>query len=162
MKIVIWGSEWIATARLDLELLLRRAGGKAAAGLIEGVTGKEGEGTSQKALRRKRAREAREALEQTASTPASVSAFSDNLEQNPSPSVVSVSERSMSGMGTSTPVKSSSEDPHFVKIHGSETFRGIIGAGWFGNGELAVVERPWGDFVGDLPGQFRTAGFGKG
>lgn len=153
---VIWGFDWLATIRLDLELLLRRTPGHHA----------EGEGTSQKALKKKRAREAREALEQTASTPMSISAsvsVSGHSDASPSiPSMNGLISHLVGNPGDSPKYKRSSDDPEFVKIHGAETFSSISGVGWFGQGEMGVVERPWGDFVGELPGQFRTAGFGRG
>jgi len=78
-------------------------------------------------------------------------------------------ERSTTGSSErSTPLPNShSLDMHenregeMVKVHGGESFRSIIGAGWLGFGELVVVERPFSDFVGELPPAFVSASYGR-
>jgi len=125
---------------------------------------------STKSLRRKRAREAREALEAV-----SLSGSSDRFSTPLS-----------SGFGAGNGgVRSSAQDPEFVKVWGGGgRFKGVIGVGWlgvedeeFGLGEVAgkgekrsigekrwelgVVERPWSDFVGDLPAGFWEGRFGR-
>nr|XP_019050895.1 hypothetical protein I302_01338 [Kwoniella bestiolae CBS 10118]OCF29825.1 hypothetical protein I302_01338 [Kwoniella bestiolae CBS 10118] len=41
-----------------------------------------------------------------------------------------------------------------------DRFKSILGVGWVGN-ELGVVERPWGDFAGELPNAFWSGGYGR-
>jgi len=48
-----------------------------------------------------------------------------------------------------------------VKVHGGEVFRSIIGAAWLGYNEMVVVERPYSDFVGELPPAFVSASYGR-
>lgn len=162
-KLVIWGHEFLLTARLDHGSLTN--------------TVPAGAGGGARKDRRKRAREAREALERSTSLSLSHSTPLDS----PAPS---------------TPVSLSSSigvEDYSVKIHGTESFRGIIGVGWMsprphtpmdmgmgvrigmdgmgmisagrggkdGDGELVVVERPVGDFLADLPPVFAVASFGR-
>lgn len=147
-KLVIWSHDWICTAKLDLELIGRLAGKKGNAALARSMGAppllKEdlelaGDGLS-RSVRKKRAREAREALELV-----SQSGSSDRL---PTPTYTPTSEQS------------SARDPEFYKIV-SDKFRGVVGVDWFGEGEMCVIERPMGDFVGELPSPFWTGSFGK-
>lgn len=152
-KLFIWGHEFLLTARLDHSALTNTA------------TVPSGMGGARKD-RRKRAREAREALERSTSTPM----------DSPAPSTPISLIGSTSSSGT---------EDYSVKFHGTESFRGIIGVGWMsprslstsiedgglgmigagrgkeGDGELVVVERPVGDFLGDLPPAFVVASFGR-
>lgn len=103
-------------------------------------------------LRKKRAREAMEQLERTsngspsvASTPVPGSPMSAHGS-----SEISVGERGMS----------STELPEFFKFT-HDRFRSVAGIEWVGEGEMVVVERPVGDFVGELPAMFWTGGFGR-
>lgn len=156
-KLVIWGHEFLLTARLDHGSLTNNV--------------QVGGGGGARKDRRKRAREAREALER--STSLSLSTPLDS----PAPS---------------TPISLASSvgvEDYSVKIHGTESFRGIIGVGWMsprphggmgmgigmdglgmisagrggkdGDGEMVVVERPVGDFLSDLPPVFAVASFGR-
>ena len=99
-----------------------------------------------RSLRRKRAREAREQLEL--------------VSASLSPSIQS-SDRAGTPLSAS-PLRggSSANDPDFYKFtnHG---FRGIMGVEWLAEGEMMVVERPYSDFVGELPPAFFTGGFGR-
>lgn len=113
-------------------------------------------------MRKKRAREAREALERSTSLSLSISGQLDSPTRTPS-------------IGSSPlPSSHSEEIDYSVKLHGTESFRGIIGVGWMAptstqdsgyghgrGGELVVVERPMGDFLGELPPAFVVASFGR-
>ncbi len=55
---------------------------------------------------------------------------------------------------------SSANDPEFFKVM-NEGFRGLLAADWLSEGEMAVVERPYGDYVGELPAAFSSGGFGR-
>lgn len=128
-KLVIWGNEFLLTARIDITDLNSRI-----------LTNKPLNLGTGKNNRRKRAREAKEALER---------------------STTGSSERS-------TPLPLGLNHNHhqegegeMVKIHGGEVFRNVIGASWLGTGELVVVERPYSDFVGELPPAFVSASYGR-
>lgn len=166
-KLVIWGHEFLLTARMDHNALTNPT-----AHAHPNSSGAGGMGGARKD-RRKRAREAREALER--STSLSLSTPLDS----PAPST----PISLSGLSSSSGVGQGQED-YTVKIHGTESFRGIIGVGWMsplghgggvdgmgmigagrggkeGQGEMVVVERPVGDFLGDLPPAYVVASFGR-
>lgn len=152
-KLVIWGAEYLLTARLDLSPNASSAM------------------SSKKASRRKRAREAREALERSTSLSLS-GAGAGALD---SPSIASSPYSGSfptSGSASNDNGPAGDEVQPLVKVHGGEMFRNIIGVGWLGTGsgsgsgssggdELAVVERPTSDFLGDLPPAFVVASFGR-
>jgi U3 small nucleolar RNA-associated protein 4 len=167
---VLWGNEWVVTARLDLEGVGRMAGKRGNALLNTSTSNGDGNpqnGEISKVSRKKRAREAREALEAI-----SLSGSSDRFS----------TPLSSTGPGI-TP--SSANDPDFVKVWGGGgRFKGVIGVGWLAVGEdeadldlgmgddkgsgdeekkweLGIVERPWGDFVGELPAGFWEGRFGR-
>ncbi|WVR08787.1 hypothetical protein IAU60_005845 [Kwoniella sp. DSM 27419] len=139
VKALIWGTDWLVTARLDLESIAKVRGrrGSESPSVSLSIDGSPAGGLS-KAMRKKRAREAREAREQVENS--SVASF-DAL---------------VSG--------SSAEDPDFVKVV-RDRFKAILGVGWMAsNGEeeeVGVVERPWADFAGELPGAFWSGSFGR-
>ncbi|KAK8850731.1 hypothetical protein IAR55_004651 [Kwoniella newhampshirensis] len=145
-KTLIWGSDWLVTARLDLDAVAKlrsRRGSESPLVSISLDGSPAGLGGSSKAMRKKRAREAREQRTHIDSA---------------SPSVIDSTE------GAKT-----TEREEFYKIV-KDRFRSVLGVGWLaassntmgeGEVEVAVVERPWGDFVGDLPGAFWSGGFGR-
>jgi U3 small nucleolar RNA-associated protein 4 len=119
-----------------------------------------------KSLRKKRAREAKEALEAV-----SLSGSSDRFSTPMSAS-----------LGPGPGMRSSAGDPDFVKVWGGGgRFKNVIGVGWLGvneefeaqgdegaeggdkgkKWELGVVERPWSDFVGELPAGFWEGRYGR-
>lgn len=55
---------------------------------------------------------------------------------------------------------SSTEDPEFFKFT-HDRFRAVGGIDWVGEGEMVVVERPMGDFAGELPAVFWTGRYGR-
>lgn len=103
--------------------------------------------TVSKSLRKKRAREAREQLELVSASP-SVSGSTPSFGT------------SGFGYGQGQGGGSSSDDPEFYKVT-TDRFKAILGVGWLGEGELAVVERPLGDFLGELPAGFVVGTFGR-
>jgi len=124
-KLVIWGNEFLLTARIDITDLNSR------------ILSNKPFNQNNPNTRRKRAREARDALER---------------------STTGSSERS-----TPLPLQNglNGEEGGMVKVHGGEVFRSIIGADWLGSGEMVVVERPFADFVGELPPAFVSASYGR-
>jgi U3 small nucleolar RNA-associated protein 4 len=122
-KLVIWGNEFLLTARIDISDLNSR------------ILSNKPFNPNHQNMRRKRAREARDALER---------------------STTGSSERS-----TPLPLQNGGEEGGMVKVHGGEVFRSIIGAAWLGVGEMVVVERPFADFVGELPPAFVSASYGR-
>ena len=124
-KLVIWGNEFLLTARIDITDLNSR------------ILSNKPFNQNNQNTRRKRAREARDALER---------------------STTGSSERS-----TPLPLQNglNGEEGGMVKVHGGEVFRSIIGADWLGSGEMVVVERPFADFVGELPPAFVSASYGR-
>jgi len=160
-KVVVWPHDWLCTARLDLDALVRQ-GRRATLSLtstpLDTPNGAESIEESSpsivsKSLRRKRAREAREALEMV-----SISGSGTPSDRLSTP---------MSGVGGFTPggtswggKLSSKDDPNFYKIS-NDKYRGVAAVDWVGEGEMIVVERPVGDFMGELPAPFWTAGFGR-
>lgn len=147
-RCVIWSHDWICSVQLDLELIGRLAGKKGNASLpLTRSLLESGEGpVNVKKERRKRAREAREALAEMVS----LSGSSDV------PSTPMSSTGSIGGLGGT----SSSKDPNFFKVQ-EDRYRGVVGVDWFGEGEMVLVERPFGDFVGELPQAFWTGTFGR-
>ncbi|ODN79167.1 hypothetical protein L198_07917 [Cryptococcus wingfieldii CBS 7118] len=149
VKAIAWGTDYLATIKLDVESLVRRrrVEGSPAVSTTTTVAGSVGAGVG-KASRKKRAREARQAREHLSSlTPTPLG----SVPSTP----VSVSEemkhQHLGGEGR--------EDYYNIV---TDRFRSILGVGWLGEeGEVGVVERPWGDFVGDLPGVFWSAGYGR-
>ncbi|OCF35969.1 hypothetical protein I316_02464 [Kwoniella heveanensis BCC8398] len=144
-KTLIWGSDWLVTVKLDLEGIAKIKGrrGSESPSVSLSLDG-HGLGTGSpglsKAMRKKRAREAREAKEHIeGATP-----------------------------GT-TPLVSNDEDIKVIR----DRFKGILGVGWLASEigapgttadaecEIGVVERPWSDFAGDLPGAFWSGSFGR-
>lgn len=145
-KIVIWSSDWVCTARLDLDLI--------------GRVRKLGNGTSksfQKSLRRKWAEEARDQLERASASSPSLST-SDAAPSTPNGAIGSPLSRQVSSEPSVG--KSSSEDPEFAKFT-HDRFRAVAGIEWVGEGEMVVVERPMGDFVDELPAMFHMGGYGR-
>ncbi|WWD20897.1 hypothetical protein CI109_105375 [Kwoniella shandongensis] len=151
-KTLIWGSDWLVTARLDLDAVakLKSRRGSESPSVSLSLDGSPVGGLS-KAMRKKRAREAREQRTQIDSA---------------SPSVVDSSE-----LHANKTVPGEKEE--FYKIV-KDRFKSVLGVGWLaststststgtteGEVEVAVVERPWGDFVGDLPGAFWSGTFGR-
>ena len=128
---------------------------------VNGTNGTEETSPSivSKSLRRKRAREARDARE-AVSESGSSERFSTPLSTPttlPSGSLLG-SGNSQSGLGAVG--KSSKSDPEFYKLV-TDRFQAVGGVEWLGEGEVVVVERPFGDFVGQLPAQFWTGSFGR-
>lgn len=137
-KLVIWSHDWLCTVRLDLDLITRTPSRKTS------IPGSPSDVS--RSLRKKRAREAKEQL--------------DLVSASLSPSIHS-SERT----GTPTLLlhargPSSANDPDFFKIS-NDGFRAVVAVDWLGQGELCVVERPYGDYVGELPAAFSSGGFGR-
>lgn len=161
-KVVLWSHDWFATVRLDLDLVARipKRGGSATPslpGTPGGANGTpaNGEGTplSSRSLRRKRAREAREQLEASSASPSLASSDHHHMPGSPAASL------SLSRMVLkATP--SSANDPDFVKV-ATGRFRSVVAADWLGEGELVLVERPYADFVGELPPAFWTGAYGR-
>ncbi|ORX40916.1 quinon protein alcohol dehydrogenase-like superfamily [Kockovaella imperatae] len=52
------------------------------------------------------------------------------------------------------------DDPNFFKIS-LDRFRGLGGVDWLAEGEMIVVERQLGDFMGELPPAFWSGGYGR-
>lgn len=139
-KLVLYAHDWLATVRLDLDLIARAARGRAgsASPSILSSVGDHPESLT-RAMHRKRAREARDALE----------ASSPSTEAPPSP---------FKAQSRKTP--SSASDPSFMKV-ATDRFRAICGAAWLGEGELALIERPFADYVSELPPAFWTGSYGR-
>ena len=157
-RVVIWAHDWVCTAQLDLEIIGRLAGKKGNAAL-DGSTGDGGEHLT-KRLRKKRAREAREALELV-----SLSGSSDH--RSPITPAASDSSKLLNGNGSVNGTTngvgkgpSSANDPEFYKVV-TDKFRAVAAVDWFAEGEMIVVERPYGDFVGELPQAFWAGSFGR-
>ncbi|KAL7420926.1 U3 small nucleolar RNA-associated protein [Cryptotrichosporon argae] len=132
-RVVLASHDWLATARLDVDLILRPK-----------------EAATPRGVRRKRAREAREALE-LASASASAS---------PSVSVASHSVSSASAAGSVRGAVSAAADPEFCKID-TDRFRAVVAVAWLAEAEMAVVERPQADYAAQLPPAFWSAGYGR-
>ncbi|WVQ95410.1 hypothetical protein IAU59_002507 [Kwoniella sp. CBS 9459] len=149
VKTLIWGSDWLVTVKLDLEGIAKVRGRRGSESpsvslSVDGQGHASGSPGLSKAMRKKRAREAREAKEQiegsTTATPGS-------------------------GLGSPT----NDEDIKVIR----DRFKGVLAVGWFASDaggvsddaqaayEIAVVERPWSDFAGDLPGAFWSGSFGR-
>lgn len=151
---MIWSHDWLCSVTLDLELVGRLAGRKgnpSLSSLTPSLNGDfddaaDGEGQPSRSVRRKRAREARDALAEMVS----LSGSSD----------VPGTPMSTSSAGGGAGHASSAKDPEFYKIQ-TDRYRGIAGVDWFGEGEMVLVERPYGDFVGELPQAFWTGSFGR-
>ncbi|TXT12946.1 hypothetical protein VHUM_01347 [Vanrija humicola] len=139
-KVVIWAHDWVATARLDLDLVARGAGKRSGSPAVS-LDG-EPAPLSSKSLRRKRAREAREQLEASSA----------------SPSLAASSSLARSLVLKSAP--SSANDPEFVKV-ATDKFRSVVAVDWLEEGEMVLVERPYADFVGELPPAFWTGTYGR-
>lgn len=125
-KLVIWGHEFLLTTRLDTGSLSHGHGsstgtgaGVGGAGTGTGTGGGGGGGGGARKDRRKRAREAREALERSTSLSISTPLDPTGSPAPSTPHSVSVHSGSSSG----------GED-YSVKVHGTESFRSIIGVGW--------------------------------
>ncbi|BEJ03180.1 hypothetical protein CcaverHIS641_0103550 [Cutaneotrichosporon cavernicola] len=136
-RLVVWSNDWLASIRLDLDLVARTQGRGGSA-----TPSEPGTPLDSRSLRKKRAREAREALE--ASSPSSM----------PSPS----SPTMLLSRVLKTP--SAANDPDFVKV-ATDRFRSVVGADWLADGELVLVERPYADFVSELPPAFWTGKYGR-
>lgn len=140
-KLVLYAHDWLATVRLDLDLIARAARGRAGSqspSVLSSLGEQSHPESLTRAMRRKRAREARDALE----------ASSPSIEAPPSP------------FQAARKTPSSAADPDFVKV-ATDRFRAICGAAWLGEGELALIERPYADFVGELPPAFWTGQYGR-
>ncbi|WVF67825.1 hypothetical protein IAT40_002586 [Kwoniella sp. CBS 6097] len=153
VKTLIWGSDWLVTVKLDLEGIAKVKGRRGSESpsvslSLDGHGPGSGSGSPglSKAMRKKRAREAREAKEQI-----------EGLTS-----------------GAVLPATANDEDIKVIR----DRFKGILGVGWLaadlsdgtvaGAGvnagteyEIGVVERPWSDFAGDLPGAFWSGSFGR-
>jgi U3 small nucleolar RNA-associated protein 4 len=139
-RLVVWSGDWLASIRLDLDLVVRTKGRAGSA--TPSVPGTPLDPSSQKKKRAREAREAaREALE--ASSPGSLTPASPTM---------------LLSQVLKTP--SSANDPDFVKV-ATDRFRGVVGADWLADGELMLVERPYADFVGELPPAFWTGKYGR-
>ncbi|RSH87122.1 U3 small nucleolar RNA-associated protein [Saitozyma podzolica] len=173
-KLIVWSHDWIATVRLDLDAIARFRNRN----ITDHNFSPSSPSDVSKSLRRKRAREAREQLEAVsalsagASTP-SLLDFSSELG-----SVTRTGTPASAGTGTGTPASagtgtgstttwnkmmaspSSADDPDFVKVTPNK-FRSVAAVEWLQQGEMMVVERPLGDFEGELPPAFWTGRFGK-
>lgn len=147
-RFVLWSHDWLATVRLDLDLVARvpRRGGS-----VTPAPSEPGTPLSSRSLRKKRAREAREQLEASSASPSLAS-----IENVPASPAASVSLARMVLKGT----PSSANDPDFVKV-ATDRFRAVVAADWLGEGELMLVERPYADFVGELPPAFWTGAYGR-
>lgn len=154
-KLVIWGHEYMLTCRIDIADLNSRLHTNRPLSLGHG----NGHGMeSKKSSRRKRAREAKEALERSTTNSNSTPVHSDRGTPFNGSSNMNMN---MNGTGIGGGGEGSNVDGEMVKYHGGESFRSIIGVGWFGAGEMGVVERPVGDFAGELPPAFFTASYGR-
>lgn len=144
-KLVLFAHDWLATARLDLDLVARAAGARRGSTGSVASADAAAPAMSSKSLRRKRAREAREQLEVfAASSPAS--------SDGPASPTASLARAVL------TP--SSANDPEFVKI-ATDRFRAVVAVDWLAEGELMLAERPYADFVGELPPAFWTGTYGR-
>lgn len=164
-KLIVWSHDWIATVRLDLDAIARF---RSRNGHNPSHFSPSSPSDVSKSLRRKRAREAREQLEAVsalsagASTPSLVD-FSSELG-----SVTRTGTPASAGTGTGSTTTwnkmmaspSSADDPDFVKVTPNK-FRSVAAVEWLKQGEMMVVERPLGDFEGELPPAFWTGRFGK-
>jgi len=148
-KIVLFAHDWLATARLDLDLIARGHGGRrSSSASLASLDSPEPATLSSKSLRRKRAREAREQLVEAASVSPSL-ASSDIAPGSPTAS-----------LARTVLQPSSANDPDFLKIV-TDRFRSVVAVDWLGEGELMLVERPYADFVGELPPAFWTGSYGR-
>ena len=163
---VIWSHDWLCSVQLDLEMIGNQAGKKGnaalpfsslAEGSLSAASSVNGEGMSglPRNIRRKRAREAREALELV-----SLSGSSDQLSTPIEGSTAGGAGSARASSVVSAQGWSSAKDPEFYKLQ-TDKFRGVAAVEWFGEGEMAVVERPFGDFVGELPPAFWSGRFGS-
>lgn len=166
-KLIVWSHEWIATVRLDLDAIARFRN-RNGHNNLNNISPSSPSDVS-KSLRRKRAREAREQLEAVsalsagASTPSLLDFSSDlgSVTRTGTPA-------SATGTGTGSTTTwnktlaspSSADDPDFVKVIPNK-FRSVAAVEWLNQGEMMVVERPLGDFEGELPPAFWTGRFGK-
>jgi len=166
-RMVIWSHDWLCSVQLDLEMIGHQAGRKGNAALplssvpeasLSAASSVNGDGMSglPRHIRRKRAREAREALELV-----SLSGSSDQLSTPVDGGSVIGGGGSVRG-SSAVPGHgwSSAKDPEFYKLQ-TDKFRGVAAVEWFGEGEMVVVERPFGDFVGELPPAFWSGRFGS-
>jgi len=144
-KLVIWGNEYLLTARIDAHDLNSRVNTNRPHVINAKNTNPS---------RRKRAREARDALERSTTT-TTTNSERGTPTVNGNGNVNGVSHVHASGLGLI------GEEGEMVKVHGGESFRSIIGVGWLGAGELVVVEKPLSDFVGELPPAFVSASYGR-
>jgi U3 small nucleolar RNA-associated protein 4 len=154
-KLVLFAHDWLATARLDLDLVTR------AAGVRRGDTVGADAPTplSSRSLRRKRAREAREQLVKSTSPSLASSDVATPVPGSPLAHTHSLASSS-SSLARTVLQPSSANDPNFVKIV-TDRFRAVVAVDWLADGELALVERPYADFVGELPPAFWTGSYGR-
>lgn len=133
-KVAFYAHDWLATARIDLDLVSRA---------------REPGALTSKALRRKRAREAREALQASSASPSvTTGSVASDMPLNPHQAPIK------------SKGQSSANDAEFVKV-ATDRFRSIVAVDWLGAGELLLVERPYADYVGELPPAFWTGSYGK-
>jgi hypothetical protein len=154
--LIIWGHEYLLTARIDISDLNSRVLSNKPTQAIGGNGSGSGNNN-----RRKRAREAREALERSTTTTGTGSDIgtptndvNSNIDINNNSKSTSTSLLNLTG-------GNGDGDGEMVKIHGGESFRSIIGAGFFSFGEMLVVERPLSDYMGELPPAFVSASYGR-
>lgn len=133
-KLALFAHDWLATARIDLDLVARA---------------REPGALTSKALRRKRAREAREALEASSASPSVTTG-----------SVASDMPLTVHPQPIRSKGQSSANDADFIKV-ATDRFRAIVDVDWLAEGELMLVERPYADYVGELPPAFWTGSYGK-
>ncbi|KAL1412484.1 U3 small nucleolar RNA-associated protein [Vanrija albida] len=150
-KVVIWAHDWVATARLDLDLVARAVGKRSGSPSVS-IDGSPAPMPSKNALRRKRAREAREQLEASSASPSLAASSDIGVPASPTSSLA----RSL--VHKSAP--SSANDPEFVKV-ATDKFRSVVAVDWLEEGEMVLVERPYADFVGELPPAFWTGTYGR-
>ncbi|WVQ86293.1 hypothetical protein IAT38_008462 [Cryptococcus sp. DSM 104549] len=143
-KALVWGNDWLVTVNFDLEAVVRRRRGSESPSVSVSLDGSSSTGLT-RAMRKKRAREAREARENLSSA---------------TPSVIEAEHGASSSTAVGLNGGARTED--FYKIV-KDRFKSVLGVGWLGEegGEVGVVERPWGDFAGELPGAFWSGGFGR-
>ncbi|WRT70913.1 uncharacterized protein IL334_007912 [Kwoniella shivajii] len=139
VKTIIWGMDYLVTIKLDLDSITKIKGRRTSESpsLIPSIDTSpiglvNGNGGSlSKAMRKKRAREAKEQR--------------DNLDSPSSDQIDNLSNHGKEEEG--------------CKIV-RDRFKNILGVGWVQE-EMVIVERPLGDYAGELPGGFWTGGFGR-
>lgn len=155
-KALLWGTDYLVTLRVSRDMLhptpnahvngevASMPNHSASTTTISSINGKGGES---KSSRKKRAREARQAK-------------------------ASHGQGEEGGAGVGRDLEEKKEE--YYKII-SDRFKSILSVGWLvgshqsqgeergeeGELEVGVVERPWGDFVAELPGVFWSGSYGS-